>query len=205
MHLRVGALRVTIDRKGYAWTGKTSPAAARRRAAISSRRGCWRRPTARRRRPGTLEQPPERRRRGARHRQPHRPDPGDGRRLQLRAQQVQPRHAGATARWLGVQAVRLHGGDRSRLHAGHAPAWTRRSASPAAPGQPAYAPQNYDRKFEGPITLRRALEHSRNVPAVRVMEQLGPKPGDRLRAPARPRVARCRRTWPSRSARPRRP
>ena len=41
-------------------------------------------------------------------------------------------------------------------------------------GQPAYAPLNYDQKFEGPITLRHALEQSRNVPAVRVMEQLGP-------------------------------
>ena len=29
IHLRVGALRVTIDRKGFAWTGKTSPRAAR--------------------------------------------------------------------------------------------------------------------------------------------------------------------------------
>ena len=26
------------------------------------------------------------------------------------------------------------------------------------------APQNYDHKFEGPITLRRALEDSRNIP-----------------------------------------
>jgi membrane peptidoglycan carboxypeptidase len=34
---------------------------------------------------------------------------------------------------------------------------------------------NYDKKFEGPVTLRHALEESRNVPAVRVMEQLGPK------------------------------
>ena len=42
-------------------------------------------------------------------------------------------------------------------------------------GQPAYSPMNYDKKFEGPITLRHALEESRNVPAVRVMEQLGPK------------------------------
>jgi penicillin-binding protein 1A len=41
-------------------------------------------------------------------------------------------------------------------------------------GQPAYTPMNYDRKFEGPITLRRALEDSRNIPAVRVMEELGP-------------------------------
>ena len=48
---------------------------------------------------------------------------------------------------------------------------------------------NYDHKFEGPITLRHALEESRNVPAVRVMEQLGPKQVIALRAAARPRVA----------------
>jgi len=42
------------------------------------------------------------------------------------------------------------------------------------PDQPPYAPPNYDLKFEGPITLRRALEGSRNVPAVRMMQQLGP-------------------------------
>jgi penicillin-binding protein 1A len=45
----------------------------------------------------------------------------------------------------------------------------------AGPNQPLYSPSNYDRQFEGPITLRRALEQSRNVPAVRMMEQLGPK------------------------------
>jgi penicillin-binding protein 1A len=45
---------------------------------------------------------------------------------------------------------------------------------PGGAGQPAYAPLNYDRQFEGPITLRRALEQSRNIPAVRVMDQLGP-------------------------------
>ena len=45
----------------------------------------------------------------------------------------------------------------------------------AGPNQPLYSPGNYDRQFEGPITLRRALEQSRNVPAVRMMEQLGPK------------------------------
>ena len=44
----------------------------------------------------------------------------------------------------------------------------------AGAGQPPYAPQNYDHQFEGPITLRHALEQSRNVPAVRVMDQLGP-------------------------------
>jgi len=45
----------------------------------------------------------------------------------------------------------------------------------AGPNQPLYSPQNYDHKFEGPVTLRHALEDSRNVPAVRVMDQLGAK------------------------------
>jgi penicillin-binding protein 1A len=48
-------------------------------------------------------------------------------------------------------------------------------AYPAGPGQPPYSPHDYDGKFEGPITLRHALEESRNVPAVRTMEQIGPK------------------------------
>jgi penicillin-binding protein 1A len=43
------------------------------------------------------------------------------------------------------------------------------------PGQPPYSPGNYDGKFVGPVTLRRALEDSRNIPAVRVMEMLGPR------------------------------
>ncbi len=44
----------------------------------------------------------------------------------------------------------------------------------AGPGQPLYEPRNYDRKYEGAITLRRVLEDSRNVPTVKMMEQLGP-------------------------------
>src|SRR5919109_891272 len=39
-------------------------------------------------------------------------------------------------------------------------------------GQP-YTPHNYDEKFEGTITLRRALAGSRNVPAVKLAEQEG--------------------------------
>jgi penicillin-binding protein 1A len=42
------------------------------------------------------------------------------------------------------------------------------------PGQPRYEPQNYDRKYEGTITLRRVIEESRNVPTVKLMEQLTP-------------------------------
>jgi penicillin-binding protein 1A len=43
------------------------------------------------------------------------------------------------------------------------------------PNQPLYSPMNYDRKFEGPVTLRRALEQSRNVPAVKAMIDVGPQ------------------------------
>jgi len=39
-------------------------------------------------------------------------------------------------------------------------------------GQP-YSPHNYDEKFEGMITLRRALAGSRNVPAVKLAEKVG--------------------------------
>jgi penicillin-binding protein 1A len=45
----------------------------------------------------------------------------------------------------------------------------------AGPNQPLYQPLNYDRKFIGPVTLRRALEDSRNIPAVKAMEELGPR------------------------------
>ena len=45
----------------------------------------------------------------------------------------------------------------------------------AGPNQPPYQPLNYDRKFEGPITLRRALEQSRNIPAVKAMQEAGPR------------------------------
>ncbi len=48
-------------------------------------------------------------------------------------------------------------------------------AFPAGPNQPPYSPQNYDHEFWGPVTLRRALEQSRNVPAVKMMDQLGPQ------------------------------
>jgi penicillin-binding protein 1A len=36
-----------------------------------------------------------------------------------------------------------------------------------------YSPHNYDDKFEGRITLRRALADSRNVPAVRLLDHVG--------------------------------
>ncbi|MCE2542486.1 MAG: PBP1A family penicillin-binding protein [Acidobacteria bacterium] len=43
------------------------------------------------------------------------------------------------------------------------------------PNQKPYEPTNYDQKYEGPITLRYALEKSRNVPAVWLMNAVGPE------------------------------
>ncbi len=40
-------------------------------------------------------------------------------------------------------------------------------------GNTDYSPHNYDDKFEGRITLRRALADSRNVPAVRLLNHVG--------------------------------
>ncbi len=41
-------------------------------------------------------------------------------------------------------------------------------------GTAVWAPRNYDHKFLGPITLRVALQQSRNVPAVKLMALIGP-------------------------------
>jgi penicillin-binding protein 1A len=43
------------------------------------------------------------------------------------------------------------------------------------PVGPPYSPTNYDHDFLGPVTLRYALEESRNIPAIKMMDMLGPK------------------------------
>ena len=40
-------------------------------------------------------------------------------------------------------------------------------------GAPAYRPRNADGKYRGPVTVRRALANSLNVPAVKMLSQLG--------------------------------
>jgi penicillin-binding protein 1A len=40
-----------------------------------------------------------------------------------------------------------------------------------------WSPQNYDRSYMGPITLRRAVEQSRNVPAVKTLQAVGVETG----------------------------
>jgi penicillin-binding protein 1A len=60
---------------------------------------------------------------------------------------------------------------------GYTPATTILDAPVAyemGPHQPPYAPENYDHTYWGPITLRRAIEQSRNIPAVRITAELGP-------------------------------
>ncbi|WPY93507.1 transglycosylase domain-containing protein [Limimaricola variabilis] len=41
------------------------------------------------------------------------------------------------------------------------------------PGSGAWSPENYDRKYDGMVTLTEALAESRNIPAVKVSEQVG--------------------------------
>ncbi|MEX5730084.1 penicillin-binding protein 1A [Rhodovulum iodosum] len=41
------------------------------------------------------------------------------------------------------------------------------------PGSGPYSPENYDHKFRGRVTLAEALQHSLNVPAVRVADSVG--------------------------------
>ena len=44
----------------------------------------------------------------------------------------------------------------------------------AGPNQPPYEPKNYDKTYKGLVTLREALEDSRNIPAVKAMAETGP-------------------------------
>jgi len=43
------------------------------------------------------------------------------------------------------------------------------------PNQPLYSPKNYENDYEGPMTLRHVLAHSRNVPTVKLMDILTPE------------------------------
>lgn len=41
------------------------------------------------------------------------------------------------------------------------------------PGQPQYCPKNYDGSFKGPVTIRRSLGNSLNIPAVKALSTVG--------------------------------
>ena len=103
----------------------------------------------------------------------YRPRAGDGRRLLLRPEPVQPRHPGAAAAGLVVQADRLCRRDRQRLHAldHRARRADRNRHRPGGGG--IWKPENYGGKFYGPSTLRFGLELSRNVMTVRLAQDIG--------------------------------
>jgi penicillin-binding protein 1A len=173
MQLRAGAMKISIDKKGFAWTGKPSAAQLVTRGDLVEARlltvadGGG---TA----TATLEQAPD--------------VEGAVLILDNRTGQVMTMVGGYSFERSkfnrATQAYRQVGSSfkpfvyTAAVDSGYTPV-TLLMDTPASfaggAGQPAYTPLNYDRAFEGPITLRRALEQSRNVPAVRVMEQLGPK------------------------------
>jgi penicillin-binding protein 1A len=168
---RVGAATGELDRRDYQWTGKTTAAFLKpgdlvsvRVAEIDQAAG---------RIVGTLDQTPE--------------VEGAVIALQNRTGKVLAMVGGFSfdrSRFnRATQAMRQLGSTfkpivyAAAIDRGYTPASILQD-SPisynAGPGQPPYEPLNYDKTFEGPITLRHALEQSRNVPTVRLMEQIGP-------------------------------
>ena len=172
VHARAGALRVTIDRKGFAWTRKAAGQLVTRGDLIEARLLAIdaEAHTA----DAALEQQPS--------------VEGAVLALDNRTGQVRAMIGGFSFDRSkfnrATQAYRQVGSAfkpivyTAAIDRGYTPV-TMLVDTPttfsAGAGQPPYTPLNYDRKFEGPITLRRALEDSRNIPAVRVMEQLGPR------------------------------
>jgi penicillin-binding protein 1A len=172
IQLRAGAMRITVDRGGFSWTRKTSATdLVARGDLVETRLLTVGEGTATA--TGTLEQAPE----------------VEGAILALdnRTGQVLAMVGGYSFERSkfnrATQANRQVGSSfkpfvyTAAIDSGYTPATQLMDTPvsfPTGAGQPAYAPLNYDRTFEGPITLRRALEQSRNVPAVRVMDQLGP-------------------------------
>ena len=169
---RAGALRVTIDRKGFAWASKAGNQLVKPGDLIEARLMTI--DPAAHTAAATLEQPPL----------------VEGAILALdnRTGQVKAMVGGWSFERSkfnrATQALRQVGSSfkpfvyTTAIDRGYTPASIIVDApvsfSPGA-GQPPYSPQNYDHKFEGGITLRHALAQSRNVPAVRLMDQLGPK------------------------------
>ena len=172
IQLRVGDYRLTIDKKGYAWTRKTPAQLVRRGDLVEARlltldQGA---------RTGTaaLDQTPL--------------VEGAALAIDNRTGQIKLMVGGDSFERSkfnrATQAFRQVGSAfkpfvyTTAIDRGYTPA-TILQDTPVTyqpgPGQPPYSPQNYEKDFWGPITLRRALEHSRNVPAIKVMDALGPR------------------------------
>jgi penicillin-binding protein 1A len=167
---RAGALRVTIDRKGFAWTSKAGNQLVKAGDLIETRLAAL--DPATQTATGSLEQAPI----------------VEGAILAIdnRTGQIKAMAGGFSFERSkfnrATQALRQVGSSfkpivfTAAIDRGYTPASIIVDAPvsfAAGPNQPLYSPQNYDHKFEGGITLRHALEQSRNIPAVRLMDQLG--------------------------------
>jgi len=172
IHARAGDLNITIDRKGFAWTRRTGTQLVNIGDLIEARLAAL--DEAARTANGTIEQPPL--------------VQGAVLAIDNRTGQIRAMIGGFSFERSkfnrAVQAYRQVGSAfkpivyTAAIDRGYTPASIIIDAPvsfTAGPNQPPYAPMNYDHQFEGPITLRRALEQSRNIPAVRLMDDLGAK------------------------------
>ena len=173
IHLRAGDLQVSIDKKGYAWTRKTNPAQLVTRGDLVEAKLVTIDPadhTA----TASLDQPPA--------------VEGAVLAIDNRTGQIKVMVGGysfdrskfnrATQAYRQVGSAFKPFVYTAAIDRGYTPTTILEDVPvtfPGGAGSPPYSPQNYDHKFEGSVTLRHALEESRNVPAVRVMDQLGPK------------------------------
>jgi penicillin-binding protein 1A len=172
IRVRVGDYHVTIDKKGYAWTRKTPPQIVRRGDLVEAKLQTM--DQAARTGTASLDQPP----------------------LVQGAALAIDNHTGQIRLMVGgdnfeqskfnraVQALRQVGSAfkpfvyTTAIDRGYTPVSILQDTPvtyPGGPGQQPYSPKNYENDFWGPITLRRALEHSRNVPAIKMMDALGAK------------------------------
>ena len=173
IHLRAGSYTVTIDKKGFAWTRKTAPSQLVRpgdlvEAKILSLDQAAATATA------ALDQPPL--------------VEGAVLAIDNRTGQIKAMVGGFSFERSkfnrATQALRQVGSAfkpfvyTTAIDRGYTPSTLLQDSPvtyPGGPGQPPYSPQNYEKDFWGPVTVRRALEHSRNVPAIKLMDALGPK------------------------------
>jgi penicillin-binding protein 1A len=173
IHLRAGAYKVTIDKKGYAWTRKTAPAQLVTRGDLVEARLLTLDQGARTA-TASLDQPPI--------------VEGAVLAIDNRTGQIKVMVGGYSFERSkfnrATQALRQVGSAfkpfvyTTAIDRGYTPTTLLMDSPvtyPGGPGQPPYSPQNYEKDFWGPITIRRALEHSRNVPAIKLMDALGPK------------------------------
>jgi penicillin-binding protein 1A len=173
IHVRIAGYRATIDKKGYAWTRKTTPASLVRRGDLVEAK-LLTLDEAAHTATAALDQTPL--------------VEGAALAIDNRTGQIKLMVGGDSFERSkfnrATQAFRQVGSSfkpfvyTTAIDRGYTPVSILQDTPVTyqpGPGQPPYSPQNYERDFWGPITLRRALEHSRNVPAIKLMDALGPK------------------------------